>query len=160
MGILKSKRLLLEKYYYSYSEFVGDIALLAKKVEEYKPDTLVAIARGGLTLGHFLAQALERRRLFTLSSIHYEKEQKLESVDILNIPDLSGAKRVLLIDDIVDSGETLQAVVSRLKKHYPKCEFKIATLFYKTTALIEADYTLKRADKWIEFFWEVDGLKG
>jgi len=148
----------LEKYYYSYEEFLGDAVALANKVKEFKPDTLLAVARGGLTLGHFMAQAMDTRRLFALNSIHYNKERKLDSLEIFNIPDLSSAKRVVVVDDIVDSGETLKGVLELLKKEYPNCEFKLATIFYKPTAIIEADYKIKEAHEWVDFFWEVDPL--
>jgi len=148
----------LEKYYYEYDEFLGDAVALAHKIKEYNPDTLLAVARGGLTLGHFIAQAIDTRRLFALNSIHYDKERKLDSLEVFNIPDLSTAKRVIIVDDIVDSGETLKEVVRLLKIKYPHCEFKLATIFYKPTAVIEADYTIKEAHDWIDFFWEVDPL--
>lgn len=149
----------MEKYYYSYDEFLKDAALLAKRVEEFKPDTLLAVARGGLTLGHFMAQILNTRRLFALNSILYDKEYKRDTIEIFNIPDLKSAKRVLIIDDIVDSGQTLKEILALLKRRFPHCEFKLATIFYKPTAVIEADYALKEAKEWIDFFWEIDPLQ-
>jgi len=148
----------LEKYYYSYEEFVGDATALVYKIKDFNPDTLLAVARGGLTLGHFMAQGMDTRRLFALNSIHYNNTQKLDTLEIFNIPDLSTAKRVLVIDDIIDSGETLKEVIKMLRVKYPHCTFKLATIFYKPTAVIEADYTLKQAYDWIDFFWEVDLL--
>ncbi len=146
----------MQKYYYSYNEFLKDVATLSSKVKEFEPDTLLAVARGGLTLGHFMAQSLDTRRLFALNSIHYDKERKLDSLEIFNIPNLSDAKRVVIVDDIVDSGETLKGILTLLKQKYPNCVFKLATIFYKPTAIIEADYRVKKADQWIDFFWEVD----
>jgi xanthine phosphoribosyltransferase len=146
----------LEKYYYGYDEFLRDTLNLAKQLKEYQPDTLLAVARGGVTLGHFLASALDTRRLFTINSIHYEETKKLDTFDIFNIPDLSDAKKVVLIDDIVDSGETMQEIINLLKEKYPNCEFKVATIFYKPTAVIEADFKVKEAKAWIDFFWEID----
>jgi xanthine phosphoribosyltransferase len=146
----------LEKYYYGYDEFLRDTLNLAKQLKEYQPDTLLAVARGGVTLGHFLASALDTRRLFTINSIHYEETKKLDTFDIFNIPDLSDAKKVVLIDDIVDSGETMQEIINLLEQKYPNCEFKVATIFYKPTAVIEADFKVKEAKAWIDFFWEID----
>jgi xanthine phosphoribosyltransferase len=146
----------MEKYYYGYEEFIGDADALVRKIADFDPDTLLAVARGGLTLGHFMAQAMDTRRLFALNSIHYDKTRKLDTLEVFNIPDLKTAKRVLIVDDIIDSGETLQAVLKLLKEQYPQAEFKLATIFYKPTAVIEADYTLKKAHEWIDFFWEVD----
>jgi len=148
----------MDKYYYGYEEFLQDIRTLHKRIEGYRPDTLLAIARGGLTLGHFLANALDTRRLFALNSIHYEGNRKLETLEIFNIPDLSDAQKVLILDDIADSGETLLAVLHQLEELYPKVEFKVATLFYKPNSLIQPDFSLKEAPAWVDFFWEVDPL--
>ena len=148
----------MKKYYYGYEEFIKDTKELSKQLKAYEPDTLLAVARGGLTLGHFIAQALDTRRLFALNSIHYEKEQVLDTIEVFNIPNLSDAKKVVIIDDIVDSGVTIKEVLAKLQTLYPNCEFKIATIFYKPTAVIKADFALKEATQWIDFFWEVDPL--
>jgi len=146
----------LKKYYYSYSEFIVDISNLSNQIKEYKPDAILAVARGGLTIGHFLAQALNIRRVLTLNSIHYDNDKKLDSLEIFNIPSLSSYKKVVIVDDIIDSGETLKEILLLLQNRYHNCEFKIATIFYKSTAVIKADYSVKEAFDWIDFFWEVD----
>lgn len=147
---------MVEKYYYGYDEFAKDTQVLVDKCRGYEPEILLSIARGGVTLGHLMAQAMNIRNLYSLNSIHYEGELKLESFNIFNIPDMSHAKRVLILDDIVDSGETMQEIFKILKEKFPDTEFKLATLFYKPTAVLQPDFTVKVADKWINFFWEVD----
>jgi xanthine phosphoribosyltransferase len=147
---------LSEKYYYSYEEFKNDTQVLVNKCRDYEPDVLLGIARGGLTLSHLMAQALDMRNLFTLNSIHYEGELKLDTFNIFNIPDMLHAKRVLIIDDIVDSGETMREILKVLHEKFPETEFKLATIFFKPTAVLQPDYTVKEANKWIDFFWEVD----
>ena len=146
----------MEKLYYSYDLFKNDTQILVDKCRNFEPEILLAIARGGVTLSHLMAQALDIRNLFTLNSIHYEKEEKLDTFNIFNIPDLTNAKKVLIIDDIVDSGETMKEILSILNEKFPKIEFKIATLFYKSTALIKPDFCVREANEWIDFFWEVD----
>jgi xanthine phosphoribosyltransferase len=146
----------LEKYYYGYDEFKKDTQILVNKCRDYEPDVLLAVARGGLTLAHLMAQALDMRNLYSLNSIHYEGELKLDSFNIFNIPDVSHAKRVLIIDDIVDSGETMEQILILLGKKFPTVEFKLATIFYKKTAVLQPDYAVKEATEWIDFFWEVD----
>jgi len=148
----------LEKIYYSYEECVKDCRALAPQLKEYNPDALIAIARGGLTLGHLLSEALETREIYTLNSIHYDGMKKLDTFDIFNIPDLSRRHRVVLIDDIIDSGESMVEILKILKDKYPHCEFKVATIYYKPTALMQPDFTIREAKGWIEFFWEVDPL--
>ena len=146
----------MEKLYYSYDLFKKDAQILVDKCRDFDPEVLLAVARGGLTLSHLMAQALDMRNLYTLNSIHYEGELKLETFNIFNIPDLSSAKKVLIVDDIVDSGETMREILKVLKEKFPKVEFKLATLFYKNTALIKPDFTVREANEWIDFFWEVD----
>lgn len=63
-----------------------------------------------MSLGHSLAVALKTRQLFALNSIHYDNTKKLDTIEIFNIPDLSKHKKILLIDDIVDSGESLAEI--------------------------------------------------
>lgn len=146
----------MEKYYYAYDEFLKDTLNLSKQLKEYQPDTLLAIARGGVTLGHFLANALNTRRLFTINSIHYDDTKKLDTFEIFNIPNLNDAKKVVIIDDIIDSGETMGEILKILNEKFPKTEFKVATIFYKPTAVLQADFKIKQAHEWIDFFWEID----
>ena len=146
----------MEKLYYSYELFVKDTQVLVDKCRDFEPEILLAVARGGLTLSHLMAQAMDMRNLYTLNSIHYEGELKLDTFNIFNIPDVSHAKRVLIVDDIVDSGETMREILKVLKNKFPKVEFKLATLFYKKTAVLKPDYSAREANEWIDFFWEVD----
>ena len=146
----------MEKLYYSYELFVKDTQVLVDKCRDYEPEILLAVARGGLTLSHLMAQAMDMRNLYTLNSIHYEGELKLDTFNIFNIPDVSHAKRVLIVDDIVDSGETMREILKVLHEKFPKVEFKLATLFYKNTAVLKPDYCVREANEWIDFFWEVD----
>ncbi|NQY95091.1 MAG: phosphoribosyltransferase [Campylobacteraceae bacterium] len=146
----------MEKYYYGYDEFAKDTQKLVDKCRGYEPDVLLAVARGGMTLSHLMAQALDMRNLYSLNSIHYEGTLKLKTFNVFNIPDMSKSKRVLIIDDIVDSGETMEEIFKILKEKFPDTEFKLATLFYKKTAVLQPDYSVKEATQWIDFFWETD----
>ena len=146
----------MEKLYYSYELFVKDIQVLVDKCRDFEPEILLAVARGGLTLSHLMAQAMDMRNLYTLNSIHYEGELKLDTFNIFNIPDVSHAKKVLIVDDIVDSGETMREILKVLSEKFPNVEFKLATLFYKKTAVLRPDYSVREANEWIDFFWEID----
>lgn len=149
----------MKKVYYSYNEFVEDARDLLEQIELYDPDALIPIARGGMALGQLIGEAMDTREVYCINSIHYEGTKKLDSCKIFNVPNLENVNKVVLIDDIVDSGESMVDILAKLKNIYPHCEFKIATIFYKPTALIQPDFTVKEAKDWIEFFWEVDLLK-
>ena len=142
--------------FYSYEEFVGDAKNMAAQIKsEFSPDVILAVARGGLTLGHALAVALDNRNLFTLNSIHYDDTMKLDTIEVFNIPDLCKFKKILLVDDMVDSGESMIEVRRRLLEIYPELQIKLATVFDKQKALILPDYKVKEAREWVEFFWDI-----
>ncbi|WP_149725234.1 phosphoribosyltransferase [Campylobacter concisus] len=142
--------------FYSYDEFAVDTKKMAKQIkDEFDPEVILAVARGGLTLGHSLAVALNNRNLFTLNSIHYEDTNKLDTINIFNVPDLSKYTKILLVDDIIDSGESMVEIKRELLKRYPNLDIKIATVFYKEKALLLPDFKVKEAHDWIEFFWDI-----
>ncbi|ERJ25512.1 phosphoribosyltransferase [Campylobacter concisus] len=142
--------------FYSYDEFAVDAKKMAKQIkDEFDPEVILAVARGGLTLGHSLAVALNNRNLFTLNSIHYEDTNKLDTINIFNVPDLSKYTKILLVDDIIDSGESMVEIKRELLKRYPNLDIKIATVFYKEKALLLPEFKVKEAHDWIEFFWDI-----
>ncbi len=142
--------------YYSYDEFLEDVYVIGKDVKEkFDPDTILAVARGGMTFGHFLAEVLDMRDLYTLNSIHYDGQKKLDTIEVFNIPDLSKRKKVLLVDEIIDSGETLLEIKNMLQKKFPNIQIQVATLFYKNKALLSPEFCAKHADDWISFFWDI-----
>jgi xanthine phosphoribosyltransferase len=149
----------LEKIYYGYDECITDCKVLLPFLKEYNPDALVSIARGGLVLGHLLSEALNTREIYSINSIHYEGTKKLDTFEIYNIPNLTRMNKVILVDDIIDSGETIVEVLKNLREKFPNCEFKVATIFYKKSALVQPDFSVKEAKNWIDFFWEVDLLE-
>lgn len=141
--------------YYSYEEFFKDVNKIAYEIKPYNFDALLAIARGGLTFSHFLARVLDTRNIFVVNSIHYDGDKKLDYINIFNIPDLSKVKKLLIIDDISDSGETLSEIKKVVQEKFPNIEdIAIATLFYRKTSLVKPDFYIKETDEWIEFCWD------
>jgi len=122
-------------------------------------DAIIAIARGGMSLAHLLGEYYNLRSVYTINTIGYEDTRKRDRVQVFNVPQLDDAKSVLLVDDIVDSGDTLIEVLAHLQAKYPHIEYKTAALFYKKSAKIAPTWYVKEADAWIDFFWSVD-LKG
>ncbi len=139
--------------YYPYEEFVQDIKELAKKVGAC--EAIVAIARGGLIPAHMLAEALDVRAIYVIRAQSYEDRKKVGKPILANIPKIE-AKNVVVIDDIVDSGETMKEVMDALARQNPKTSFVSAALFYKPSASYKPHIWLKEADAWVEFFWTKD----
>jgi xanthine phosphoribosyltransferase len=144
---------------YKYEHFKNDIQHLSTLCKSFEPDTIVAVARGGMTLAHALSMALDIRNLQSIRIESYDGDCQRESVSISGQCDFSGSKHVLVVDDIVDSGQTLTSLMPLLREQNPSCEFKTAALFTKPTALMQPDFSLHEATDWIDFFWERDFLK-
>ncbi len=142
---------------YDYDTFAKDLRALADAIDE-KFDAIVAIARGGMTMAHMLGEYWDIRNVFVINSIGYEDTKKLERTKIFNVPDLVPFERILIVDDIADSGETIDAVMKTLVSRYPDKSFKTATLFFKPhKSIVKPDYWLKSIDdEWIDFFWSDD----
>ena len=128
--------------FYSFEELDRDARVISKAVrDEFAPDAIVAIARGGLTFAHAIANALHLRTIFSINSIHYADTKKLDTIDVFNVPDLELYKRVLL-------------------EKFPQIELKTAVIFYKPKALIQPDFKISKTDEWINFFWENYEIEG
>jgi len=143
------------KQYYGYEDFRSDANRLIERVGVFEPEAILAIARGGYTLSHAMAEGLGIRDVQSLRSELYDKECKREALTLFGECSFR-AKRVLVVDDIADSGETLRFIMEYLQKNFPDLECKSATLFYKKTSLYEPDFWINEANSWIEFFWEKD----
>ena len=145
------------KQYYSYENFRDDTRKLIKKVKDFEAEAIVSIARGGYTLSHAMAEGLNIRDVQSIRTELYDKECKREILSLFGTCDFT-VKKVLVVDDIADSGETLAYIMEYLQKNFPDVTFQSVTLFYKKTSIYEPDFWINEASAWIEFFWEKDFL--
>jgi len=145
----------MTKIYYPYEEFKEDLKTLSKKIDQ-NFDAILGIARGGLSMAQMLGEYYNLREVYSINTIGYDDTQKNDTVEVFNIPELKEAQKVLIVDDIVDSGDTLVAVLTILNEKYPNITFVTASLFYKKTAKITPTWHVKEPESWIEFFWSED----
>lgn len=145
--------------YYSYDAFKNDTKKLLLLLREDNFEAIVTVARGGFTLSHAISEGLDIRDVQSIRTELYDKSLKRDNITIFAKCQFKGIKRVLVVDDISDSGETLKSVMSYLAEEFKGIEFKSATLFYKKTSAYEPDFWINEADDWIDFFWERDFLE-
>lgn len=133
---------------------------LAQRIGEsgYRPDIVVAIGRGGYVPGRLLADWLGLMDLASFKIEHYRHARKIHAARV-RYPlsaDLSG-RRVLLVDDVADSGETFAVALRHLRKCGTPAEIKTAVLHYKTTSPYVPDYYAHKSIKWrwIVYPWAV-----
>ena len=142
--------------YYAYENFKNDTNKLLNQVREFKPEVIVGIARGGLTLCHAIAEGLDVRKVQTIRTELYDNTHKRDELSIFGECNFGSTKRVLVVDDIADSGDTLNAVMNYFESEFKHIDFKSSTLFYKKTSIYEPHFWINEADDWIDFFWESD----
>ncbi|MEN4052564.1 phosphoribosyltransferase family protein [Sulfurimonas sp. NWX79] len=145
------------KQYYGYANFRDDTRQLIERVKDFEAEAIVTIARGGYTLSHAMAEGLDIRDVQSIRTELYDKECKRETLSLFGSCDFKVTK-VLVVDDIADSGETLAYIMEYLQKNFSDVTFKSVTLFYKKTSIYEPDFWVNEANAWIEFFWEKDFL--
>ena len=83
----------MTKVYYSYKDFVTDARVLLEDIELYKPDAIVAVARGGMALAQLIGEAMDTREVYSVNSILYEGTVKLDHCKVFNIPNLVPNKK-------------------------------------------------------------------
>lgn len=130
---------------------------LAKKVrEEYKPDIIIAVERGGYSPARQVADYLRVREVPSLNAKHPAYEDKAVKVKIAKTSLDIKNKKVLVVDDISDTGESLKSITQYLKKLEPK-ELKTATLHFREKSKFEPDYYTEKLkhEKWVVYPWEL-----
>jgi hypoxanthine phosphoribosyltransferase len=131
---------------------------LAKKIKKsgFKPDYLIGITTGGLYPLALLAKKLDCKSILTISAKSESKDGK-KRVEAIYLPKINlKRKRVLLIDDITNSGATLIKISNIITEHYQPKALRTATLganmdMAKTTPDY---YELVEKGDWIKFPWE------
>ena len=158
-----------DKVFLRADDVVRDAFALAHRIYRsgFIPDLLLAVWRGGTPVGIVIHEYLLYKGIETdhtvVKSVSYSGigergEPRLEGLDPV-LERLTPASKVLVIDDIFDSGCTMQAVSTRLKTRTP--HVRIATLYHKPACnrtAIQPDYAQRVTDRWIVFPHELDGL--
>jgi uncharacterized protein len=126
--------------------------------DAFVPDIILAVARGGLFAAGALGYALDVKNLHVTNVEFYTGvDQRLDMPVMLPpVPqpvDLSGA-RVLIADDVADTGETLRLVKDFCAAHV--AEVRCAVIYEKPRSIVRCEYVWKETDAWINFPWSVE----
>jgi hypoxanthine phosphoribosyltransferase len=143
----------------SWADLGDGSRALAEQVaaDRFEPDILLGIARGGLLVAGAIAYALDVKNTFTMNVEFYTGiDERLEMPMILPpVPDLVdlGESRVLIADDVADTGQTLALVKDFLAGRVG--EVRAAVLYEKPRSEVSCEYVWRRTDRWIDFPWSV-----
>jgi xanthine phosphoribosyltransferase len=155
-----SDRLPHEKgFHISWDQIHRDSRALAWRLDGQGPEdggawkAIVAITRGGMAPAMIIARELDVRTVDTISVKSYD-HQSQSTAQVLKSPDaemMGDGTGILIIDDLVDSGKTLELV----RQMYPKAHF--ATVYAKPQGRpqVETFITEVSQDTWIFFPWDM-----
>jgi hypoxanthine phosphoribosyltransferase len=130
---------------------------LAQQIADsgFEPDIVLAVARGGLTVAGAVAYALGVKNCFAMNVEFYTGVDERLDVPVmlpptLDLMDIRGSK-VLVADDVADTGKTLELVRSVIAEHVS--EARSVVLYQKPQSVMDADYVWKSTEAWINFPW-------
>ncbi|MCP9961460.1 phosphoribosyltransferase [Streptomyces somaliensis] len=145
----------------TYEGFGRAVRELARTVADdgYEPDIVLSIARGGVFVAGGLAYALDCKNIHLVNVEFYTGvgttlEMPVMLAPVPNAIDF-GDKRVLIADDVADTGKTLKLVRDFCLGHV--AEVRSAVIYEKPRSLVKCEYVWKRTDEWINFPWSVEG---
>ena len=132
---------------------------LARKIlgSGYAPDVIVGVSKGGWIPARVLYDLLSASLLANIGVEHYTGVGKAGRRPRLTQP-LSArvlGKKVLLVDEVADTGETLKLAKEQVVKEGAN-EVRIVTMYTKPWSFIEPDYDDKKTSSWIVFPWETN----
>lgn len=127
--------------------------------DAFVPDVVVAIARGGLLPAGAIAYGLGVKNCGAINVEFYTGVGTVLDAPEVLPPELDmtylDGRRVLLVDDVADSGRTLALAVRLLRDR--GAEVRSAVIFTKPTTIVQPDYSHKDTALWIDFPWSLRG---
>ncbi len=140
----------------TWGEIVDWSRGLAKRIEEsgWVPDIVVAVSRGGFVPARLICDFLDINDLLAVQSQHWVEAARAAERAILKYPyvvDASG-KRVLIVDDIVDTGDTLDLAKTFVEREWKPLDVKTAALqWISPVAKFKPDYYYIEVKDWTWF---------
>ncbi len=143
--------------YGTYGTAVRELSSMVAD-DGYRPEMILAIARGGLFVAGSMGYALSVKNIYVMNCEYYTGVDERLPVPVMLPPyvdfvDMDDA-RILIADDVADTGHTLKMV-------YDFCvdrvaEVRTAVLYEKSHSLVKCNYVWKRTDQWINFPWSTE----
>lgn len=166
---------MVEKQFITADSLLRDSLKLGFEVVRsgFRPSFLVGIWRGGAPVGISVQEVLEYHGIecnhISIRTSYYTgidqqaSHVRVHALDYL-VSQLTFEDRLLLIDDVFDSGRSLEAVVDELarrcRRNLPE-HIRIATVYYKPArnrSRLKPDFYVRETDQWLVFPHELKGL--
>lgn len=124
--------------------------------EKFSPDIIVGVSRGGWPPARVLSDLLGNPNLANVKAEFYLGVAETKGEPCLTQPisvQVAG-KRVLIVDEVADTGKSLKLVKDHIVEQ-GAAAVKIATVYLKPWSIVKPDYCAKKTSDWIVFPWEI-----
>jgi hypoxanthine phosphoribosyltransferase len=155
--------------YVTWDDYHRLVERLIAQVHEsgYKFDAILCLARGGLRIGDVISRVYDMPLAILAASSYREaagtQQGRLDIGEFITKTGGEMSGKVLLVDDLVDSGVTMNRVIEHLKQCFPAVtEVRTAVLWYKGVSTFRPDYFVQflETSPWIhQPFEEYDALR-
>lgn len=155
-----SKKNYTKKIRYSWEELEHDVKAISYKVlKDFEPEIVICISTGGWIPGRLLKNYINSATYYSIGSLAYDEQGnftgKTDVIQKLSTGINISNKKVLVIDEVCETGGTIKTVTEYLRRLNPK-EIKTAVLHLKSHAEYKADYYAHlETDKWIIYPWSL-----
>ena len=142
----------------SWKQIYSLLLKLAENIlnSKFKPDIIVGVCRGGWIPARILSDLLEMPKLANVTTQFYvgisETKHEPAITQPVSLPVIG--KKVLIVDDLADTGKSLKLVKLHLKNQGAS-EVRIATIYCKPWSITIPHYYEKETRQWIVFPWEM-----
>ena len=130
----------------------------AVHADGYRPDIILAVARGGLIPAAAVGYALGVKNTYTMNVEFYtDVDQRLEMPMVLPpVPEFVDVAHadLLIVDDVADTGLTLEVVQAFCAGKVAQA--RTAVFYEKPRSVVRGDYVWRRTDRWITFPWSAE----
>jgi hypoxanthine phosphoribosyltransferase len=141
----------------SWNQIYGSLLNLSEAVRKsgFEADLIVGVSRGGWIPARIMSDLLGNLNLANVTAEFYVGVAETRQEPSITQPVSASVdgKKVLVVDDLADTGKSLKLVTSHLKSQGAS-EVKIATIYYKPWSITVPDYYEKETRRWIVFPWE------
>src|SRR5947208_11423774 len=125
------------------------------KKDRYKPEIIVGVSRGGWATARVMSDLLQNPNLANMKVEFYKdigvrnKKPRITQPVTMEVV----GKRVLVVDDVSDTGHSLRVAANHLRRK-PVKELRVCTIYMKPQSIYRPDYYSRTTRKWIIFPWE------
>ena len=142
----------MHKIFVDWETYIEYLDKMAEKAREYDAEIVIGLTRGGLVPSVYLSHALRRPMITFNPHVLHLSGLERDRVHLPISPDI--VKRILIVDDISDTGKTFHKCTKFFDNRGFKC-FTISVFSNEMTTIASPNYFCKDSEKrWVVFPYE------